>query len=98
MKQRDKFLLICTPIIGLIINTMAFAESDADIQNRLNDQVLAQPFHTQDDATLSKSLEEAKERGVPTKSKVRDVYHPYLYNGFYYPHPYSYYRHYGYWW
>ncbi len=99
MKLKNKFLYLCVVIIGLGLSTIVSAgNSNEEIQNRLNEQVLAQPFNVQDDAALSKSLEEAKERGTPTKSKVKDTYHPYLYNGYYYPHPYSYYRHYGYWW
>lgn len=91
--------IICIAITSLCFSSMAFARDDNDaIQNQLNQQVLNQPFNVADDATLSKSLEEAKERGTPTKSKVKDVYHPYLYNGYWYPHPYSYYRRYGYWW
>ena len=69
----------------------------ADMQQRLNEQVLSKDFSVADDATLSKALDDATERGKPTKSKAQTGYYRYWYNGYYWPHPYSWYRHYGYW-
>jgi hypothetical protein len=94
----------CLGISGVVSADM----SKSELQNRLNEQVLSQPYSVQDDATLSKSLDEATERGKPSKSKTQTGYYRYFYNGYYYPnrywyngayypHPYSYYRHYGYW-
>ncbi len=109
MRLGKKFVFICVPVICLGHVDTAFADRYQDeMQKRLNEQVLSKPFNVQDDATLSKSLDEATERGKPSKSKAKDGYyryyyngyyypHRYLYNGYYYPHPYSYYRRYGYW-
>jgi hypothetical protein len=109
MKLRNNFVYICITVVFFSLNSLAVAENDmAEMQNRLNEQVLSKQFSVQDDASLSKSLDDATERGKPSKSKTQDGYyrylyngyyypHRYLYNGAYYPHPYSYYRHYGYW-
>lgn len=84
--------------ITLVLGSPCYAQSERDaMQQRLNAEVLSKPFNTADDATLTKSLNEATERGKPTKSEVKDNYYRYWYNGYYYPHPYSWYRHYGYW-
>jgi hypothetical protein len=109
MKLHKKLVYICFTVVFLSISNISFADSyNADMQSRLNEQVLAQPFNVQDDAKLSKSLDDATERGKPSKSKTQDGYYRYLFNGYYYPnrylyngsyypHPYSYYSHYGYW-
>jgi hypothetical protein len=109
MKSHKNVVFICVSVVCLSLSSYVFADNyQDDMQARLNEQVLSKPFNVQDDATLSKSLDDATERGKPSKSKTQDGYyryqyngyyypHQYLYNGSYYPHPYSYYRHYGYW-
>lgn len=108
MMLRKNVIFTLIPVCCIIFGNHAFADYQSDMQDRLNEQVLAKPFSVQDDATLSKSLDEATERGKPSKSKTQDGYYRYFYNGYYYPnrywyngayypHPYSYYRQYGYW-
>jgi len=109
MKLRKNFVYTCVSVIFISLSSHALADKyQAEMQNRLNEGVLSKPFNVQDDATLTKSDNEATERGKPTKSKTQDGYYRYLYNGYYYPnrylyngyyypHPYSYFRHYGYW-
>ncbi|MEQ1558228.1 MAG: hypothetical protein ABL933_04730 [Methyloglobulus sp.] len=98
MKCNKKLTLTGMTMTCLVFGNLAFADrSQQDIQNQLNQQVLSQSFNVQDDATLTKSVDEATERGKPTKSKAKDNYYRYWYNGFYYPHPYSYYGYSRYW-
>ena len=109
MKLNKNIMYLCALLGCVSQNGVVFAGSSREeLQKSLNDQVLAQPYSVQDDATLSKSLDDATERGKPSKSKTQDGYYRYFYNGYYYPnrywyngayypHPYSYYRHYGYW-
>lgn len=109
MILHKNFVYLYMPAVCLSLSSMAFADKYQDeMQNRLNEQVLSRPFNVQDEATLNKSLDEATERGKPSKSKTQDGYYRYLFNGYYYPHrywyngsyyphPYSYYRRYGYW-
>lgn len=98
MKSRKNVVFTCVSVACLSLSSNAFADNyQEDMQARLNEQVLSKPFNVQDDATLSKSLDDATERGKPTKSKTQDGYYRYQYNGYYYPHPYSWYRYYGYW-
>ncbi|MFA5985439.1 MAG: hypothetical protein WC782_15585 [Methylococcaceae bacterium] len=58
----------------------------ADMQRRLNEQVLSTPHNVTDDATLTNSLSEATERGKPTKSEVQTPYYNYFHDGYYYPY------------
>lgn len=109
MKLHKNFISTGISVICITLSGVSFADKyQAEMQNRLNEEVLSKSFDVQDDATLTKSLDEATERGKPTKSKTQNGYYRYLYNGYYYPnrylyngayypHPYSYYRHYGYW-
>jgi hypothetical protein len=109
MKIRINILYLFVSAIWLYFSGNALADKYQDeMQNKLNGEVLSKPFNVPDDATLSKSNDEATERGKPTKSKTQDGYYRYLYNGYYYPnrylyngyyypHPYSYFRQYGYW-
>lgn len=98
MKVRKKIAFIGLFTLSLALSCQAFARnSKEEMQQRLNEEVLSKPFGVSDEATLSKSLNDATERGKPTKSEKKDNYYRYWYNGYYYPHPYSWYRYYGYW-
>lgn len=99
MKLCKNFVCHCLSVFFLtIFSGDVFADKyKAEMQNSLNAQVMGKPFDVPDDATLSKSLNEATERGKPTKSKSKDNYYRYWYNGFYYPHPYTYYGYPRYW-
>lgn len=99
MKLDKNFIYAGMSVICIILSSVSFAGDDyqAEMQNRLNQEVLSKSFNVQDDATLTKSDNEATERGKPTKSKTQDSYYRYRYNGFYYPHPYSYYGYSRYW-
>lgn len=68
-------------------SSFVWAETDKQlIQQQLNQQVLAQPLSSVDDATLSQALEEAKKRGQPSKSTVQTEYYQYWHGGYYYPY------------
>jgi hypothetical protein len=98
MKIRKKIVFMGVLIVGLSLSSQVFARSSQEeMQQRLNEEVLSKQFNVADDSTLSKSLDEATERGKPTKSEKKNNYYRYWYNGYYYPHPYSWYRYYGYW-
>ncbi len=98
MKVRKTMAYIGVIALALGLSSPVYSQSERDeLQQRLNAEVLSKPFNTADDATLTKSLNEATERGKPTKSEVKNNYYRYWYNGYYYPHPYSWYRYYGYW-
>ena len=78
---------------GAILAGQPADPSQIEMQRKLNEQVLSQPSHVTDDATLTNSLNGATERGKPTKSATRTDYYRYFYNGYYYPYPYR-----GYYW
>lgn len=89
---------LCVAMLCSAQSWQVFAQdTKADIQKRLNEQVLSQPMNMPDDDTLNKSLDAATERGKPSKSKTKDGYYRYWYNGYYYPHPYWYYGYPRYW-
>ncbi len=74
------------------ISNVALAEDDrAKAQKQLNEQVLTRPFQTPSDATQNSDLKESDEQTKPNRSRTRDSYYRYWYNGYYYPYPYSYY-------
>ncbi len=56
------------------------------LQQQLNQQVLAKPLSVEDEAVLSRSLEEATQRGQPSKSSTKTEYYQYFHNGYYYPY------------
>jgi hypothetical protein len=109
MKLCKKIIFSWVSVVFISFSCLALADSDLEeMQKRLNGEVLSKQFSVPDEATLTKSNNEATERGKPSKSKTQDGYYRYFYNGyyypnryfyngFYYPHPYSYYRQYGYW-
>lgn len=84
--QRSVITLSSLILIVCVSQTVA-AENDKQlIQQQLNQQVLAQSLNDVDDATLSKELKEATERGTPSKSKTQTQYYQYWHNGYYYPY------------
>jgi hypothetical protein len=109
MNFSKKFVYSWLSVFFIAISSQTVADSNrAEMQNRLNEEVMSKQFDVADQASLDKSLDAATERGKPSKSKTQDGYYRYYYggyyypnrywyNGSYYPHPYSYYRHYGYW-
>ena len=85
--QHCKIITLSLLVITTCNSHSLWAKNDKQaIQQQLNQQVLAQPLSAVDDATLSKSLEEATKRGQPSKSKTQTEYYQYWHNGYYYPY------------
>ena len=83
-----------TPIafLAFALNLPAQAENfQENIQEKLNDRILQQPFDVPDEAAHREMLDEATEEAKPARSKTKDRYYRYWFNGYYYPYPNSYY-------
>jgi hypothetical protein len=77
---------LCACLLLVSTHVAAWEADQPEVQNRLNQQVLSQPFEVADDATLTKSLSDATERGKPTKSETKTGQYQYFHNGYYYPY------------
>ncbi|MDP2904381.1 MAG: hypothetical protein Q8N96_14950 [Methylovulum sp.] len=85
--QHHKAIALSLLAITACASPRLWAETDKRaLQQQLNQQVLAQPLDSVEDASLSKALKEAAERGQPSKSKTQTEYYQYLHNGYYYPY------------
>lgn len=85
--QNPKVLLLS--LLALIAGNApgVLAEEDKHtLQQQLNQEVMAQPLTTVEEATLRQSLEEATKRGQPSKSTTKTGYYQYWHNGYYYPY------------
>jgi hypothetical protein len=112
-KQRyNKFFLYLAFFCSTFSCGIASADNLSDMQNKLNQEVLAKPFSVESEANLNAALNAATERGKPTQinpvptsgqgifGNYYQPYYGYGYGyGFGYSRPYYNYRPYysGYW-
>ena len=61
-------IFICGTLSSLAWAGAANAESPAEMQNRLNEEVLSKPFSVETEANLEAYIKDATERGMPPKS------------------------------
>jgi hypothetical protein len=54
--------------ISLLCSGVALADEQEDMQNRLNEMVMSQPFNVADNAKLEAYIEEATKKGTPPVS------------------------------
>jgi hypothetical protein len=95
--MKVKPILLLFHVLVCTATTYVLADDHYELQRKLNEQVLSEPLHIPDDSVLEQTLDHATEGAKPFKSKKKDSYYRYYYNGYYYPHPYWYYGYPGYW-
>ncbi|MBS3965286.1 MAG: hypothetical protein KGZ80_12505 [Methylomonas sp.] len=61
--------LLSLSLSMLLATTTVSAESVADIQKRLNEEVLQKPFSAETEANLNAYIQEATKRGTPPKTE-----------------------------
>ena len=87
-----KFSFIPAVFLAFSLSFPAQAENFPDnAQKKLNEQILNQPFNVPDETNQRETLEKATEEAKPGRSKTKDRYYRYWFNGYYYPYPNSYY-------
>ncbi|PPD35691.1 MAG: hypothetical protein CTY19_01180 [Methylomonas sp.] len=65
-KKIISFLLLC---FLMVFSTLVSADERAEIQKRLNEQVLDKAFSVESEANLKSYIEDATKRGLPPKSE-----------------------------